>query len=87
MSKPKRLFRFFPSDAHDLFKEQKLWFSAANYFNDLFDVVPRFDRLIADEVERADKREFAFLPPDGPDWPTYKKGMAPVAKQLIEDAA
>jgi hypothetical protein len=48
--KPKKLFRFFPPEASDLFSSKKLWFSAITDFNDPFEALPNFDNEIRSNV-------------------------------------
>src|SRR5882672_9768119 len=84
---PFRLFRFFPREASDLFSSKKLWFSAAKDFNDLFEVLPRYDNFLSREIEDSLKKEFAFLLPEiAVDWPTYKKHMSQATDQLYEES-
>lgn len=87
--RPTRLFRYFPLEASDIFSTQKLWASAAKDFNDVFEVVPRYDSLISSSIERELKKQFAFLPPEIlVDWKTYKKRMqiytSPIYSEAIE---
>ncbi len=87
MTRAKRLFRYFPPEASDIVVEQKLWFSAARDFNDIFEVVPRYDQLLTDTLHQQFKRNFAFLDPSIPiDWLKYQKAMAPVYKRLIDES-
>jgi len=76
-TRPERLFRYFPSAASDLFGAKKLWFSAVRDYNDPFDAVPRFDRMLQGQSEHAIPLEYAFLPPHASwDWPDFKKTMS-----------
>ena len=87
MTRAKRLFRYFSPKASDIFLDQKLWFSAAKDFNDIFEVAPRYDKLLTEQLERRLKIEYAFLPPSvQTDWPTYRKAMAPFARRLLEES-
>lgn len=64
-----------------------MWLSAANDFNDIFEVVPRYDSLLTDSIEEALKKEFAFLPPSvAVDWQTYKKQMRQSMSQLYRES-
>lgn len=86
-AKPKKLYRFFSREASDLFASRKLWFSAAKDFNDLFEVLPRYDSLLSKEIEDATKKGYAFLPPHiAVDWPTYKKHISQFNKQLYQES-
>jgi Protein of unknown function (DUF2971) len=45
--KPERLFRFFsPNDSEDFFSSRRLWFSAVEHFNDPFEFMPSYDKLL-----------------------------------------
>jgi len=82
-----KLFRFFPREASDLFSSKRLWFSAAKDFNDLFEVLPRYDSLLSREIEDDLKKNFAFLPPEiAVDWPAYKKYISQFTNQLYEES-
>lgn len=82
-----RLFRFFPEAASDFFTAKKLWFSSAEDFNDLFEVVPRFDSLVGGQLDAETKKRFAFLPPSvGVDWLTYNRIMTRFTSQVYEES-
>ena len=49
--RPERIFRYCSHYHVDIFSEKKLWFSAVTDFNDIFEVVPRFDKLIEEQLE------------------------------------
>lgn len=84
--RPARIFRYFPPEASDIFSARKLWFSAAKDFNDIFEVVPRYDSLISNQIEEALKKQFAFLPPDVlVDWQSYKKHMQIYTSQIYSE--
>jgi hypothetical protein len=71
---PERLFRYFLPGYSRIFTEQKLWFSAAKGFNDIFEVFPRLDKLVEQLVKQAEMKEYAFLPPEAPiDFPQYRQ--------------
>jgi hypothetical protein len=87
MTKPKRLFRYFPPEASDVLAQQKLWFSAAKDFNDIFEVVPRYDRLLTQHIDKQTKIVFAFNPDNAPnDWAVYKKYMKPLEDRLYRES-
>jgi len=83
MQKPKQLFRYFGPEGSDIFAEGKLWLSAAKDFNDIFEVVPRYDRLVQEQVSHCVRMQYAFLEPEVQvDWGTYRRAMAPTAEQI-----
>ncbi len=85
--KPQRLFRFFPEVASDFFNSKKLWFSAIEDFNDLFEVVPRYDSLVGGHLESETKKRFAFLPPEiRVDWLTYNRVMTQFTSPVYEES-
>jgi|ERR1039458_99544 hypothetical protein len=61
--RPERLFRYFSPGQSQIFAEQKLWFSSASDFNDVFEALPRHDQLIEEITEDALEKSYAFLPP------------------------
>ena len=84
--RPTRIFRYFPPEASDIFSTRKLWFSAAKDFNDIFEVIPRYDSLVSSQIEDALKKQFAFLPPHiAVDWQSYKKHMQIYTSQLYSE--
>lgn len=85
--RPARLFRYFPPEASDIFSTQKLWVSAARDFNDIFEVLPRYDSLISSSIENELKKQYAFLPPYiRVDWKTYKRQMQIFTSPIYSDA-
>ncbi len=85
MKGPERLFRYFSPGYSHIFTEQKLWFSTAEDFNDIFEVFPRYDKLIPEMVEEVLKRKYAFLPPDNTaSFQEYKKATQEGCRQIIE---
>jgi hypothetical protein len=85
--RPAKIFRYFPPDASDIFSTRKLWFSAAKDFNDIFEVLPRYDSLISSEIEANIKKQYAFLPPNiSVSWQKYKKFMQAHTSQIYSDS-
>ena len=78
------MFRYFSPKASDIFKDQKLWFSAVTDFNDPFDVAPRHDKAAEEMATKAIKKAFAKI--DVP-WPVYEKQMEAFKRQLIAETA
>jgi len=82
--RPERLFRYFSPEASDVFSTQKLWLSAANSFNDFFDVVPRFDHLYTTKIKDTRDKFISNLPPSI-DLKQYEKQMDEMADQYYEE--
>ncbi len=86
MSRPARLYRYFVPEASDLLAAQQLWVSAASDFNDVFEVVPRYDKLIEDQYLAEVQKNHAFLPPEiNVSWPEYKRSMWRLIEQAIAE--
>jgi hypothetical protein len=62
VSRPQRLFRYFSPSYSQIFTDRKLWFAAASDFNDIFEVYPRYDKLVPELLQKVLMREYAFLP-------------------------
>jgi len=83
---PKRLFRYFSPRHSRLFIDQKLWFSTAQDFNDIFEVVPRYDDLVPRLVEEGMKVTYAFTDQAVvPNWHAYRKALEKANKELIDE--
>jgi hypothetical protein len=55
-------------------------------FNDPFELFPRYDKLLTEQIEEGTRKAFAFFPPSMPnDWKEFKKKSNPLARQFIEE--
>jgi hypothetical protein len=76
MTRPQKLFHCFPEKAKGIFQEWRLWFSALRDFNDPFDGMPSFERVVSEIVERVLRKQYALLPPtDASSWPAFRRKM------------
>jgi len=86
MSLPARLFRFFGPTDSSLLTTQRLWVSAVSDFNDVFEVVPRYDEFVETEYSVGLRRQFDALPPDiRGEWPDFKAQMGKLMSEAIDD--
>src|SRR5258706_13751942 len=86
MSQPARLYRYFIPEASDLFASEKLWVSAATDFNDVFELVPRYDKLLKEGYLSGLEKSYAFLPPGiNVSWPEYKAPMLKLMEKTIAE--
>lgn len=83
---PAQLFRYFsPAHSH-IFAEKKLWFSNVTDFNDIFEVVPRFDKLIPVLLEENLRKTYPFLRQSKAEsYEHFKKRILSVTPNLVED--
>jgi hypothetical protein len=85
VQRPERLFRYFHPGHSRIFIEQKLWFSSASDFNDIFEAVPRFDQIIPEMTEKARRINYAFLPPEvGLNFSSYNARTKEFHHQVVE---
>jgi hypothetical protein len=61
IKRPEQLFRYYSPVHSHIFAEKKLWFSSVTDFNDIFEVVPRFDKLIPELLEGNLQRTYPLL--------------------------
>ena len=66
--------------------KQRLWVSAATDFNDVFEVVPRYDGFVEAEYLTGLKKQFDSMPPDiRGEWSDYEVQMRRLMKPTIDE--
>ena len=84
--RPARLFRYYSPVHSHIFAGKKLWFSAVTDFNDIFEVVPRFDKLIPELLEENLQKTYPLLRlSQNESYKIFKERILNTTPNLLED--